>query len=480
MIIDAAAFSERSGGAPTAAQQAVATFLSLLESKLGGRVVFDKRDFPSGRPELEHLGILAGRLIDAGVIRVVHERTGLPDEPRMKLWVCDIAGDSLSRAGGASLSSHADALAAALSEALERHVWREEIDYFTAPMVCSARELAVRNRAFVDPATIVGYSKAQRRAKRSLQFDDDTKFLFVAGCSLTTGKRTLVPAQLVSAAPLRDPVTGEFRKEPLIRSRTTNGLATWPTRTGARLAGMLELVERDAYMIMWLNQLTLPRLDLDDVSVRYASVAHLIDYLARYGLVVHIIPLLTDAPTHALCAVVEDTSGQAPRFSVGLKAHRLLPHALEKAVGEALRARAPMRSASPEAAHKDVHDIGHYDRLDYWAAPDNAHKLEFLVAGETRPVEQKPWESDTEEQHYARMVAWLRLAGMECVSVPLTRSRKNVSGLHIEMTLIPALQPVHLSEKALVLGGERWHRVPEMFGFEARDEMFTSEPHPFA
>lgn len=243
---------------------------------------------------------------------------------------------------------------------------------------------------------------------------------------------------------------------------------------------MLELVERDAYMVMWLNQLTLPRLDLDDVSARYPSVAPLIDYLARYGLVVHIIPLLTDAPTHALCAVIEDRSGQAPRFSVGLKAHRFLPHALEKAVGEALRARAPMRAPSPEAAHKDVHDIGHYDRLDYWAAPDNARKLEFMVAGETRPIEQKPWESDTEEQHYARMVAWLRQSGMEGVSVPLTRSRKNVSGLHIEMTLIPALQPVHLSEKAFAQGGERWRRVPQMFGFEARDEMFTAEPHPFA
>lgn len=235
MIIDAAAFSERSESAPTAAQRAVATFLSLLEDKLGGRFLFDKRDFPSGRPELERLGVLAGRLIDAGVIHVVHERAGLPDEPRMKLWMCDIAGDPPSRAAGASLSSDADALAAALSEALERHIWREEIDYFTAPTVCSARELVARNRAFVHPTTIVGYSKTQRKAKRSLQFDDDTKFLFVGGHSLVTNKETLVPAQLASAAPLRDPVTGATLKEPL--SFAAGRRTVWPPGPRGRELG---------------------------------------------------------------------------------------------------------------------------------------------------------------------------------------------------------------------------------------------------
>lgn len=234
-------------------------------------------------------------------------------------------------------------------------------------------------------------------------------------------------------------------------------------------------------MIMWLNQLTLPRIDISPLLSRNPSLSKFVQNLERYRFRVHCIPMLTDAPAHAICTVIEDISGKGPRFTVGLKAHRSLAVAIEKSATEALRARYGVRlGIYAEEKIDTVQEIGHYGRVVYWAREENAKKLEFLIRGEVKAIEPKPWDSDSEAAHLARIVEWLRQNDMEAVSVPLTHSKKNVSTLHIEMVVIPKLHALHLFERDLALGGERWQTIPKLFGMKPRSEMFTAEPHPFA
>jgi len=189
--------------------------------------------------------------------------------------------------------------------------------------------------------------------------------------------------------------------------------------------------------------------------------------------------MLTDAPAYAMCTVIEDLSGKGPRFTVGLKAHRSLAAAVEKSATEALRARYSVRLGMNETEITDVQSIGHYDRVPYWTREENAKKLEFLISGGMKDVEPQPWDNDSEASHLARIVEWLQKNNIEAVSVPLTHSKLNVSDLHIEMVVIPKLHALHLYERDLALGGERWRTVPKLFGIQPRPEMFTAEPHPF-
>jgi ribosomal protein S12 methylthiotransferase accessory factor len=273
-------------------------------------------------------------------------------------------------------------------------------------------------------------------------------------------------------------------EESLIRHRNTTGLATWPTQTGARLAGALEVIERDAYMIMWLNQLALPRISLESLRARSAALSEFLDTCARYRLKVHALQLLTDAPTHAVCVIVEDESGHVPRFSFGMKAHRSLTYAVEKATTEALRARFSCRRQDIAGKRWDhsvpKSEVGHYDRILYWGLPENANKLEVLLRGKEVDVPLAEWENDTPEEHLKRIVSWCRDSGYECVSVSLGASKKNPTTWSIEMVVIPELQPMHLGEKFQQLGGERWKSVPRHFGMTPRAELFIDEPHPFA
>lgn len=476
MLIDAIpAFA--SGDAPHESRQAraISSFLRFIEKKLGVSVVRDARIAPYERPDLATAWKLASDLHRAGVIEThILPADPMPDEPHLKLWYAFCTDSTRHRAGGASLQSDLDALMATLAEALERTIWFTETDYFRNPIRARANEM---RKPHIAPERFASFSPEQRTG-RGNSLSPDASYLWVEGRSLVNNSPIYLPAQTVSGY-------GRHAEslEPLIRQRTTNGLATWPTQTGAQLAGALELIERDAYMIMWLNQLTLPRLDLSTILDEHDPLARFIARSERYNLKIHIVPMITDAPTHAICAVVEDTTGNQPRFTVGLKAHRSLATAIEKATTEALRARRGYRGRAARNETIDpttpVEQIQHHGRVDYWAHPAHAEQLEFLIRGEKRAPVSAAWDVDSIEQHLHRIVAWCRSAGYEYASVPLTGSAKNPTTMHVEMTVIPELQPLYVMESHRMFGGTRLREIPEAFGYAPRDTLFSDAPHPF-
>lgn len=477
MLVDGVRYDQNISANPRT--RAIAAFVELIERKLGLVALRDLRSVPFGRADLAEQFRLGKKLIELGVIRGYGMPLMLPDEPPFRLWSCRMPYGEDTYAGGASIDSDKDALTAALAEAIERYVWYTQRDYFVRSQRCSSREMAKRHAAIM-PERFAGFSEEQRAALADLTFSPDASYLWIEGVSLVTGKRTYIPAQTASAAvhPLQKP-----EREPLIRTQTTIGLATWPTLDGARLAGALECIEREAYMVLWFNQLTLPRAKLSSVRARSASLEKIIERCERYGFKVHLVPMLTDAPTHAICAVLEDESGVGPRFALGLKAHRSFARAAEHAILEALRARRVLRSSGDAAKAFDpsasVGTIGHLDRLFYWQSASNAKRLEFLVAGEDADMPEAAWEHDSAQQHLARVIAWCREKKFECVSVSLGGSRVNPMPWKIEMVIMPELQPTHLSETFPHLGGKRLKEVPRMFGYEPLETPYIAAPHPY-
>jgi ribosomal protein S12 methylthiotransferase accessory factor len=379
-----------------------------------------------------------------------------PDEPPLRIWGCTSKKVKNLHTGGASFSNEAAALTAALAESLERYIWYTQEDYFVDPKRATCAEMASHG-PHITPEQFTSFSKQQR---------EKTSSFFLQAISPT------VPGSSHVA-------------EPLIRQQTTIGLATWPTQKGALLAGMLEIIEREALMIMWYNQLTLPQIDLESIRFKREDLDKLLDSCKRYNLSVHAIPMMTDSPTHAVCVILEDRSGVAPRFAIGLKAHRSLPYAVERALTEALRARLGYRNFFLQGGSWDpntpIEEIGHIERLHYWGVPTNAERLSFLIAGEKIPYTfDAPWEQDSEEKHLERVISWCREKKFECVSVALTNSKINPTPWHIEMVVMPDLHPTHLNEKRRHLGGTRLTDVPKYFGFTPRSTPFVDSPHPYA
>lgn len=447
--------------------------LSTIEQKLGVTCSYDLERFPLANPELEPIFAIAARMRKMGSLVFFHPVAPMVDEPRISSWLARYRENEESRAMGSAIDNDVLALTIALAEAQERHIWFQKNDYYRNTTVSPLRSM--RKHAILAPERYAGFSETQREKNVNLQITEDSVFKWIRGYSHVQGAPVYIPARTVSRHP-----DAHTPGEPLIRRTITTGLATYPEKTEALLRGAMEIVERDAYMITWLNQLTLPRVDTSDLASRSPELQSLMATCARFRITVHIVRMLTDAPAHAVMAVLEDETGHAPHLSIGLKTHRNLASAAHGAIMEGLRVRRGNRNRllKPKQEPRPT-TIGHYDRLDYWLEGDNFKKLRFLIAGPLEKQPEAPWENDTPAEHWQRTVTWCKEKSYECASVSLTPSKANVTPWHIEMVILPELQPIHYNENLPHIGGTRLREVPTQFGYTAR-EPFLDEPHPFA
>ena len=328
------------------ASSATETFVRFLERRLGGRFIYERSDLPFGRADLIDLFEIAEALRSGGVIKDVHRTRNYPDEPPFFQWAVTCNTDDAHTAGGISLQSDRDALVRALAEATERFIWMTAHDHLSA----SRRTISEMQRTgnMLSPERFVGFSAAQRGENPYLAFTADTAFLWARGRSHITKNDIWIPAQTVSGAH----VASEKEREPMILFPITTGLATGPSEEFALLNGALEIIERDAFMITWLNQISPPQVDLDELAKTDQEIASLQTMCTRYRLSFSAVLLPTDAPAPVVCVVVTDETSAGPGVTVGLKAHRALAAAVKGAGLEALRIRQTVRHRDAGSGHR--------------------------------------------------------------------------------------------------------------------------------
>lgn len=478
MLTDATRFTNLLDkfGYDRARRAAIAALVRFVEQRLGAEIILRREALPLGDESLLDAALTAQALKKAGVIDFFTRRVQLADEPQMFMWASHYLAEEGLYSGGSSVTSDRNALIAALAESLERYVWQVADDYFKRPFF-GTESVAARKYPVTPLRSFAGFSDTQRQKDPTLTIRPEDEFLWIEGLSLVTQKPVHIPAQVVSAFHGRRSKHTESR----IRFAITTGLATGPTDEFAILNGLLECIERDAYVIWWLNQLTVPRFDPYSLAANGGSLRTLLDRCARYKLTVHAVQIPTDAPAHVICAIVTD-GAQMPPFSLGVKAHRDPAEALEGALHEALRGRIAMRRNVDIEAQRTMkaEDVRLEHRLGYWFSEDRAARAAFTYAGSIKPFNHKEFEADTAQEHLTRIVDWARNKQYDVIDVDLSHSKKNPLLLKIHMTVIPQLQPMHLSEKYQYLGGERLREIPEQYGFAPRSPLFTEEPHPLA
>ncbi len=158
-----------------------------------------------------------------------------------------------SSGGGDTLEG---SLAAAIGESVERYSMNH---YHQDDMaLASYGELA---ETAVHPDLIRLYSRQQIRdhhSKNLTFFDEDTRIRWVQGYSLTHREPRWVPASLVYV--YYRPGSDEAN----IGRNTSTGLGAGGTLEEAILSGLLEVIERDAFIISWLQQRVRRRIIVDE------------------------------------------------------------------------------------------------------------------------------------------------------------------------------------------------------------------------
>lgn len=419
----------------------------------------------------------------SGVVRATAETLAAPDEHRLISIGCELAegestiGSPLESYTGSEHWLRDAAEAAAIGEALERYAG----SYVPTDrlVLASAAELGPRA---VRPERFALFSAAQHAEPGFpfRPFGRDTVVSWVEGFAIPEGEPAYLPAQLVYM-PWRRQALAETR----IGHATSSGLACAATVEEATLTGLLELVERDAFMLVWHNRLSLPLLD-------WSGDADLVRldrrYFAPTGLAYSAVDLsvFLDVPT--VLGVVHGASGQLGALGVGAASAPTVAVAWRKALAEAFSVQRWVRDQAfeqPERLGVGANEIRTFDdHTLYYAGEERAQRAAFLDASaeRRRVAEIAPLRGGNVLELIEGVARRLAKRGLTAYAVDVTSPDVRSGGLRVVRAVAPELCPLDVVEGARFLGGRRMYEAAFEAGLVGRrlePADLNSDPHPF-
>ena len=233
--------------------------------------------------------------------------------------VCAVAVAGNFRGYGKGLT-HSQALASAVGEALE---------LFSASRIDPRRlvqaPFAELGAAAFDPAWLCLYSEEQygRRGFPFQPFDPHRPLHWIEGRWLDNNQPVYLPAFAIA-------LSDQFAGEALCQV-TSNGLAAGESPAAAVEHAVLELYERDAFLLSWLALLPKRKVAAHSIPPDSAS---LISHLASRGARTEVYLLAQDQAAVVAVAVAIGDGIEWPAFTLGLGAARNRSRAIGKALLE--------------------------------------------------------------------------------------------------------------------------------------------------
>jgi ribosomal protein S12 methylthiotransferase accessory factor len=331
----------------------------------------------------------------------------------------------------------------------------------------------VRDEA-LDPTTLPLFSEAQYRRPgfRFERFEAGRALRWVRGFSLTRGAPRYVPA---SAA--------HYGEADTLVEETSSGMAAHTARRPALLSALSELLERDAFMIHWLNRLSPPIVDVEGSGD--ARVTPFLEFVKRRGWEPRVLDLTTDLgfPVYLATGVREDGRGAA--LLVGAGASLDPAWAMLRALRElysAVVAQAETFTPPPPLRAEEVERMQQH--IDFYQDPKNLSRAAFLWASSRRAPAPKPGSAAAGDPSDPLTEAVRRLSthGLELIGVDVTAPDVARHGLVVVRALVPGLQPLAFGRSYLRLGGRRLYEAPQRMGHRAApttEAELNPDPHCF-
>lgn len=445
-------------------------------------------------PELLPLIRFASQLHKEDILEKIEEAPNLNDEPplfRFRGVLTQNPKSSVRFSAGHSLFSRRDALAGALGETVERYCFREFSPHQSELLL--APYTKIKQRA-LDPSTVAGIDPALRLKNidpRIRPFDEHSVFTWIQGHSLTQKKEIWFPVHLMTVNPSFQEEL-QRKNEPFLRFAISTGFAAGQTSEEAIYRGICEVIERDAYMITYLNRLSPPQIDINDF--KRPELTDIKEKCERYGLTLHLLRLPTDIPCHVILAFISSKDKQPPYFSIGMKADLDLENAVEGAIRESLNQRINYRfklgslDRSQIPAPHEVAKINQFERVDIWQTQSEfLPRIEFLTKGVHQDFDTLPHylKSDSSPaEKIAFLTEFFKENKMEVIYKENTTPNlvkiynHELWAARSFCVFIPQLQPLHLKESIPYFSGERIKKIPRKLGYDV-DDLINTFPHPF-
>jgi ribosomal protein S12 methylthiotransferase accessory factor len=305
--------------------------------------------------------------------------------------------------------------------------------------------------------------------------DRNAPIRWVRGVSLATGKMAYIPVVMVYL------LAGYATPAERFWLPISTGCAAHESYSAAVVSGILEVIERDALSIIWLQRCSIPEIDIDIIPTqlqpywgRHESSGGDIRYAffnATTDLGIPVIYCVQRAAhdhrvsTLVTCSCKMDPSEAIAKTICDMTALRL-----------ALR----NRFSIPES-WSDFHGLFH--GAAYMARYEQQPVFDFLLKTPRRirlsVMKPLPCRSAAEQLRF--LLRMLQAHQLEAYAVDITADEALRCGVRVVRVVIPGLQPLSFNYCARYLGHQRLYDAPARMGYHtyAEDEL-NHWPQPFA
>ena len=325
----------------------------------------------------------------------------------------------------------------------------------------------------------------------STPYTPDLKFHWVWGYSLTEQRPILVPKQSVYYFDYTRPEPG-FVKD------CSSGCATGSSYEEAILYGLIELIERDSFLIAWNAMLALPR--IDGWSSQNRQTLQVLDRINRLGYDTHFLDMRLDMkiPSVMCLALRRDKGLGAMILAAGAgfdpeDAVRGALHEVASVVSDF-----PQRVAALEPSLREMERdyrkvVLLADHAPLYGLPEMAERAtSFLLQNPTvRSIDDtyRAWRTEMPRNTDLRAdvqycIDQLKSTGLEqVIVVDQTSPEQARLGLKTVCVRVPGLLPIDFGyERQRALTLKRMRTVPRTTGFLPKDfslDDINPMPHPF-
>ncbi|GJL77835.1 MAG: hypothetical protein NPINA01_08240 [Nitrospinaceae bacterium] len=429
----------------------------------------------------------AGRLVSdrVGVISKVDLEELFPGEPDVysahsePANVSVLCGQEALNHGDAASITPDRAIIKAVGESVERYCSGQ---YDLDDLVLTTFE-EIEWEA-VDPQTFALYSEKQY-AQENFPFQPltpKTPLRWTEGHSLRDDIPRWVPAGFVYVPYLfSDP-----EETPFFNPIST-GLACGPDTAWALYKSILEVIERDTFMLVWKNRLSARRMDPWSSSDPFVhQLLNVLEYVPLDCQVFH----LTSNINVPVMIVVLKSSTAVPYTTLGIGADldpdRALIQALEEAYLTFLgmtRFAKMKKDFQPEPDFRDI-KTPTLHALAHAVCPELGSSLDFLTSSDTQlSFDAIPnLASGSKVENVKTLVKMLADKGFDVISYDLTTSDVDEVGFKVVRSVIPGMQPLDINHARRYQGGRRLYEVPVQMGLLEKPNSeadLNPYPHPF-
>lgn len=323
-------------------------------------------------------------------------------------------------------------------------------------------------------------------------FSRDAEMHWVWGYSFGRRRPVLVPEQLVFYL--------DRRPDRKFVQECSSGCASGTSVEEAALHGLLELIERDAFLLCWYGGAALP--EIAPATCPDEEVQFVLDRVARLGYRMRLFDMRVDLPVPAVMAVAERLDGGLGALCFAAGASLDPVEAVRSAIAETasylpgmnnrVAARLPELRAMVHD-YRRVHELTHHALL--YGLPEMAGTTDFLLGtAEPRPMdrlyrlwlEQRPATLDLSDD-VRFLIGLLRGLGSDVIAVDQTCPEQRPTPIRTLCMLTPGLVPIDFGwERQRALGHPRLraYLAGELNEVHSRAEGFgptglNPRPHPF-